>query len=77
MIRRALGLLLGLLVRAWIASLRLTFVADPALAEQLGSEILHPPQEWPEYYEGYYGTFWLYPFRLMLEAVCHRDDSAS
>src|SRR5512141_857935 len=32
MIRRALGLLLGLLVRAWLATLRLTFIVDPALA---------------------------------------------
>ncbi|MFT3775595.1 MAG: lysophospholipid acyltransferase family protein [Minicystis sp.] len=30
--RRALGALLGLLVRAWLASLRLTLVVDPALA---------------------------------------------
>jgi hypothetical protein len=30
--RRALGFLLGLLARAWIASLRLTLVVDPALA---------------------------------------------
>ena len=29
--RRALGFLLGLLVRAWLASLRLTLIADPAL----------------------------------------------
>lgn len=32
MSRRALGVLLGLVARAWIASLRLTLVLDPALA---------------------------------------------
>src|SRR4051812_16737098 len=30
--RRALGLLLGLLARAWLSSLRLTLIVDPALA---------------------------------------------
>jgi lysophospholipid acyltransferase (LPLAT)-like uncharacterized protein len=32
MIRRALGFLLGLVARAWLASLRLTLVLDPALS---------------------------------------------
>lgn len=35
--RRALGLILGLVVRAWIASLRLTLIVDPALAPHEGA----------------------------------------
>jgi catechol 2,3-dioxygenase-like lactoylglutathione lyase family enzyme len=39
-----------------------------------GDEVLHPPRPWPEYPPPYYATFWLDPFGLMLEAVCHRDE---
>jgi catechol 2,3-dioxygenase-like lactoylglutathione lyase family enzyme len=38
-----------------------------------GGEVLHPPQEFPQYPPPYYATFWLDPFGLMLEAVCHKD----
>ena len=38
-----------------------------------GSEVLHPPQEFPQYAPPYYATFWLDPFAIMLEAVCHYD----
>ena len=38
-----------------------------------GSTVLHPPQEWPQYPPPYFATFWLDPFGLMLEAVCHHD----
>jgi len=40
-----------------------------------GSEIVHQPQEWPQYHEGYYAVFWLDPHGFLLEVVCHRDDS--
>ncbi len=39
----------------------------------LGSEVLHAPQEFPQYPPPYFATFWLDPFGFMLEAVCHRD----
>ena len=39
---------------------------------ELGSEVIHPPQEFPQYHEGYYATFWHEPDGIMLEAVCHR-----
>jgi catechol 2,3-dioxygenase-like lactoylglutathione lyase family enzyme len=39
----------------------------------LGSEVLHAPREFPEYAPPYYATFWLDPFAIMLEAVCHYD----
>jgi catechol 2,3-dioxygenase-like lactoylglutathione lyase family enzyme len=38
-----------------------------------GHDVLHPPQEWPQYPPPYYATFWLDPFGIMLEAVCHHD----
>jgi catechol 2,3-dioxygenase-like lactoylglutathione lyase family enzyme len=41
---------------------------------RLGSEIVHDPQEWPQYHPGYYAVFWLDPFGHLLEAVCHRPD---
>jgi catechol 2,3-dioxygenase-like lactoylglutathione lyase family enzyme len=40
-------------------------------AQSVGSEVLHQPREFPEYPPPYYATFWLDPFGLMLEAVCH------
>jgi catechol-2,3-dioxygenase len=38
-----------------------------------GSTVLHAPQEWPQYPPPYFATFWLDPFGIMLEAVCHHD----
>jgi len=43
-------------------------------AQGKGDEVIHPPQEFPEYHSGYYATFWYGPERFMLEAVCHRDE---
>jgi catechol 2,3-dioxygenase-like lactoylglutathione lyase family enzyme len=39
----------------------------------VGSSVLHAPREFPNYPPPYYATFWLDPFGLMLEAVCHHD----
>lgn len=41
------------------------------LAADLGSEILHEPQVFPQYPQPYYACFWLDPSGIMLEAVCH------
>jgi catechol 2,3-dioxygenase-like lactoylglutathione lyase family enzyme len=43
------------------------------LVQELGGEILHEPQVFPQYPPPYFATFWLDPFGLMLEAVCHHD----
>ncbi|MDH3683164.1 MAG: VOC family protein [Acidimicrobiia bacterium] len=43
------------------------------LALDLGSEIVHEPQEFPQYPPPYYACFWLDPFGFLLEAVCHHD----
>lgn len=37
------------------------------------NEIVHEPRTFPEYPPPYYASFWLDPFGLMLEVVCHRD----
>jgi hypothetical protein len=42
-------------------------------AMSLGSTEVHAPREWPEYAPPYYASFWLDPFGMMLEAVCHYD----
>ncbi len=43
------------------------------LAAELGSEIVHEPQDWPQYPPPYYATFWRDPDGFLLEAVCHHD----
>jgi len=44
-----------------------------AVIPQFGGEVLHPPQAFPQYPPPYFATFWLDPWGLMLEAVCHHD----
>jgi hypothetical protein len=46
-------------------------VHDYAVAQ--GAEVLHGPRVFPEYPQPYFATFWLDPFGMMLEAVCHHD----
>jgi catechol 2,3-dioxygenase-like lactoylglutathione lyase family enzyme len=46
-------------------------VAD--LSSQFGGSVLHAPQVFPQYPQPYFATFWLDPWGLMLEAVCHYD----
>ena len=43
------------------------------LVLSLGNDVVQPPQEFPQYPPPYYATFWLDPFAIMLEAVCHYD----
>jgi len=40
---------------------------------RLGSDVVHEPQSFPQYPPPYFATFWLDPFGIMLEAVCHYD----
>jgi catechol 2,3-dioxygenase-like lactoylglutathione lyase family enzyme len=63
----------GLQHLAFIVKTRAEVHAAHDAVRDIGSEILIPPKEFPEYHEGYYGTFWLDPFGQMLEVVCHRD----
>ncbi len=43
------------------------------LIPQFGGQVLHRPQVFPQYPQPYFATFWLDPWGLMLEAVCHHD----
>jgi catechol 2,3-dioxygenase-like lactoylglutathione lyase family enzyme len=40
---------------------------------KLGGVVVHAPQSFPQYPPPYFATFWLDPFGIMLEAVCHHD----
>ncbi len=40
---------------------------------RLGGVVVHEPQSFPQYPPPYFATFWLDPFGIMLEAVCHHD----
>lgn len=44
-----------------------------ALVNRIGGEVIHEPQSFPQYQPPYFATFWLDPFGVMLEAVCHHD----
>ena len=39
----------------------------------LGSVVVHEPQNFPQYPQPHFAVFWLDPFGIMLEAVCHHD----
>ncbi|GAY15629.1 VOC family protein [Mycobacterium sp. shizuoka-1] len=41
--------------------------------QQTGGEVVHEPQHFPQYPPPYFATFWLDPFGVLLEAVCHHD----
>jgi catechol 2,3-dioxygenase-like lactoylglutathione lyase family enzyme len=63
----------GLQHLAFIVRTRAEVDAVHDLAVGLGSEVVHPPREWPEYPPPYYATFWKDPHGFLLEAVCHHD----
>jgi catechol 2,3-dioxygenase-like lactoylglutathione lyase family enzyme len=63
----------GLQHLAFIVPTRTAVHEVHAHVVEAGSPVLHPPQEWPQYPPPYYATFWLDPFGIMLEAVCHHD----
>lgn len=43
------------------------------VVQRIGGEVIHQPQSFPQYPPPYFATFWLDPFGVMLEAVCHHD----
>ena len=48
-----------------------TVVAE--LAARSGGRVVHEPQVFSQYPQPYFATFWLDPWGVMLEAVCHHD----
>ncbi len=63
----------GLQHLAFMVPTRSAVHAVHAKAVQLGSEVIHAPQPFPQYPPPYYAAFWLDPFGFMLESVCHHD----
>ncbi|WP_433257867.1 VOC family protein [Streptosporangium sp. CA-135522] len=63
----------GLQHIAFMVKTRSAVDAVHARVVELGAEVLHEPRYFPEYPPPYYATFWLDPFGIMLEAVCHHD----
>ena len=47
-----------------------------AEAVRLGATVIHEPQEFPRYHEGYYAAFFADLDGFTVEVVCHRDKSA-
>jgi catechol 2,3-dioxygenase-like lactoylglutathione lyase family enzyme len=43
------------------------------LLPQFGGEIVHGPDVFAQYPQPYFAMFWLDPWGVMLEAVCHYD----
>ncbi|MBA51247.1 MAG: extradiol dioxygenase [Acidimicrobiaceae bacterium] len=62
----------GLQHLAFMVPTRLKVDEVTVVARDLGSEIIHLPQEWPDYPPPYYASFWTDPDGIMLEAVCHK-----
>lgn len=65
----------GLQHLAFMVKTRLAVHAVYTKVQELGSEVIHAPQEFPQYHPGYYAMFWYGPDHVMLEVVCHRDRS--
>jgi catechol 2,3-dioxygenase-like lactoylglutathione lyase family enzyme len=63
----------GLQHLAFMVPTRSAVTAVHQRVRRLGGEVIHEPQELPQYPPPYYATFWLDPFGFMLEAVCHYD----
>ena len=67
----------GLQHLAFMVGSRAEVYAAHAKAEALGSEVVHPPQVFPQYRPYYFATFWLDPEGFMLEAVCLWEDEST
>ena len=65
----------GLQHLAFIAESRATVHRLHRKALDLSSEIVHPPQLFPQYRPYYYATFWLDPEGFMLEVVCLNEEN--
>jgi len=63
----------GLQHLAFVASTRSVVDEVHDWVTGVGGEVIHAPREFPEYPPPYYASFWLDPFGVMLEVVCHHD----
>ena len=63
----------GLQHLAFVVPQRSQVDAVHQFASSTPESVLHAPQHFPQYPGHYYATFWMDPFGLRLEAVCHHD----
>jgi catechol 2,3-dioxygenase-like lactoylglutathione lyase family enzyme len=63
----------GLQHLAFMVKSRSAVHAVHRLVQRIGADVVHEPQSFPQYQPPYFTTFWLDPFGVMLEAVCHHD----
>lgn len=63
----------GLQHLAFMVRSRSAVRAVHRLVTDMGDEVLYEPQNFPQYPPPYFATFWLDPFGLKLEAVCHYE----
>jgi catechol 2,3-dioxygenase-like lactoylglutathione lyase family enzyme len=63
----------GLQHLAFMVKTRSAVHAVHRLVTDMGDKVLYEPQNFPQYPPPYFATFWLDPFGLMLEAVCHYE----
>ena len=64
----------GLQHLAFVLDTRQRVHAVHDAVRQLGGEVVHGPQPFPQYRPHYYATFWLDPEGIMLEALCLRPE---
>lgn len=63
----------GLQHLAFMVPTRARVAEAHAAAMALGCQSVHEPQDWPRYPPPYHAAFWIDPFGIMIEAVCHKD----
>jgi catechol 2,3-dioxygenase-like lactoylglutathione lyase family enzyme len=67
----------GLQHLAFMVKTRRAVDAAYRWARTMGAEVVHEPQEFPQYHRAYFATFWIDPHGFLLEVVNHRDDQRS
>lgn len=63
----------GLQHLAFMVTTRAAVARVHRFVQRVGGEVSHEPLSFPRYPPPYFATFWLDPFGVMLEAVCHYD----
>ena len=69
----AVGIVYGDIGTSPLYTLKTIFDPTHGLALNHDNVIVHKPQEFPQYHEGYYAAFVQDPDGFMVEVVCHRD----
>ena len=64
----------GLQHLAFVLQTRQLVCAAHDAVREMGGEVVHGPQPFPQYRPHYYAAFWLDPEGIMLEALCLRPE---